>query len=317
MKLLWGLALCFLCLNNSDAKPQLKVSSPLTTRLLSPSVVKVNIYSDEERVSDFGSGFIVSADGYVATAQHLFDTKKISKVEVVFRSGESVPAKLYATDEFLDLALLKVETKTKLYPCSWQEKSQNVGASVTIYGHPFNLNFSEVHGFISAIDRSLSGSKILDNIPNEHYQQIRFLQIDGNLNPGLSGSPVFDQYGLVVGMSVLIPSTHGASTGIGFAVPSRFLQRSISDLIKYKKPRWNHLGIEIASSEEGLRVICSENNIFSPGDIITHFNNKKIHDLNDFMYEIKTLPVQTIIQLRILRGKTPITLSIKLCPQTS
>lgn len=288
-----------------------------TAKLLPLSVVKINIYADEEKISDFGSGFIVSADGFIATALHLFDTKKLSKIEVILRNGESLAAKLYASDDFLDLALLKIETQTKLYPCSWGGKSPNVGEGITISGHPFNLNFTEVRGFIAATDRSLSGSKILDNIPNEHYQQLRFLQIDGHLNPGLSGSPVFNQSGLVVGMNVLIPSPHGASTGIGFAVPADLLQRSIKDLIKYQKPKWNHLGIEIAPCANGLRVICSESNIFSPGDVITHLNGKKTSDLNDFMYEIKTLPVQTIIQLRILRGKTPITMSIKLCPQTS
>ena len=154
-----------------------------------------------------GSGFFISADGYVVTNNHVVDHAKT--VTVTTNDGKTLDAKVIGTDTKTDLALLKV-TENGDYPyVSFAKEAPRVGDWVVAIGNPFGLGGTVTAGIISAEGR---------DIGNGPYDS--FLQIDAPINKGNSGGPTFNLKGEVVGVNTAIYSPSGGSVGVGFAIPA-------------------------------------------------------------------------------------------------
>ena len=180
-----------------------------------------------------GSGFVLSADGYVVTNNHV--VKDAENVKLTFSTGESYDAKVVGTDAKTDLALLKI-TSDKSFPhVDFAKTDAKVGDTVMAVGNPFGLGGSVTRGIISARGRDI-GSGPYDD----------FLQIDASINKGNSGGPTFNLDGEVIGINTAIYSPSGGSVGIGFAIPAATAS-SVIDILKagdHKVTRgW--LGIQI------------------------------------------------------------------------
>jgi serine protease Do len=153
-----------------------------------------------------GSGFLISADGYILTNAHVVD--KVDEVTVKLFDKREFRAKVIGSDSRTDVALIKI-TADNLPAATLGDPSKlRVGEWVVAIGAPFGFENSVTAGIVSAIGRSL---------PQENY--VPFIQTDAAVNPGNSGGPLFDMKGEVVGMNSQIISRSGGNMGLAFAIP--------------------------------------------------------------------------------------------------
>jgi len=195
-------------------------------------VVRVNVQRgvvDETR--GLGSGFVFDKKGHIITNAHVVDDSK--KVVVTFLDGRSYNAEIIGTDEFTDLAVIKVNADlTLLHPLALGDSSNlKVGEPIAAIGNPFGLSGSMTSGIVSQLGRLLptgSGYSIPDVI-----------QTDAAINPGNSGGPLLNMRSEIVGINTAIQSATGEFTGVGFAIPSQTIAKIVPTLIEkgeYKHP---------------------------------------------------------------------------------
>lgn len=234
-----------------------------------------------------GSGFFISADGYVVTNNHVVQSGK--DITVVLNDGSELKAKLVGRDAKTDLALLKVKVaKTMPYVAFGDSDKLRVGDWVLAVGNPFGLGGSVTSGIVSARGREIGAGPYDD-----------FLQIDASINRGNSGGPTFDIHGNVVGVNTAIYSPTGGSVGIGFAIPSKIAEHVIAELKSNGKVTRGWLGVSIQPVDADLAqslsldrpkgALVAEVTEASPaakagiqaGDVITRVNRKEMTDVRD------------------------------------
>lgn len=181
-----------------------------------------------------GSGFFISADGYVVTNNHVVDHAK--EVDVVTDGGKTYTAKVIGTDPKTDLALLKVKDDDGKFPFVELEMQNEprVGDWVLAVGNPYGLGGTVTAGIVSARGRDINNSAYND-----------FLQIDAPVNRGNSGGPTFDLSGRVIGVNTAIYSPSGGSIGIGFAIPADTVSRVVSQLKADGQVTRGYIGVQI------------------------------------------------------------------------
>jgi serine protease Do len=179
-----------------------------------------------------GSGFFISADGYVVTNNHVVDNG--AEVDIVTNEGKTYTAKVIGTDPKTDLALLKVNEGGDFPYVELASQPPRVGDWVLAVGNPYGLGGTVTAGIVSARGRDI-GSGPYDD----------FLQIDAPVNRGNSGGPTFDTSGRVIGVNTAIFSPSGGSIGIGFAIPSDTVQRVVDDLKSNGQVTRGWIGIQI------------------------------------------------------------------------
>jgi len=164
-----------------------------------------------------GSGFVISADGYVVTNNHVIDNA--SKIQVIFDQENKFEAELIGTDQRTDLALLKIKVNGKTFPhVQFSSGVPRVGEWVIAVGNPFGLGGTVTAGIVSAQGRDI-GSGPYD-----------YMQIDAAVNKGNSGGPAFNLEGDVVGVNTAIFSPSGGNVGIAFAIPAKTANEVIAQL---------------------------------------------------------------------------------------
>jgi serine protease Do len=181
-----------------------------------------------------GSGFIVSADGYILTNAHVVDDA--SEVTVKLTDNREFNAKVIGADKRTDVALVKIDAKNLPSVRIGEAAKSKVGEWVAAIGSPFGLENTVTAGIISAKSRSL---------PDENY--VPFIQTDVAINPGNSGGPLFNMAGEVIGINSQIYSRTGGYMGLSFAVPIEVAMKVKTDLQKYGKVTRGRLGVTIQS----------------------------------------------------------------------
>ena len=186
-----------------------------------------------QRATSLGSGFIIDADGYIVTNNHVI--QDADEITVILSDDTALKAELVGRDTKVDIALLKVDAKRKLpYVDFGDSDKARVGDWVMAIGNPFGLGGTVTAGIVSAKTRDINAG------PYDSY-----LQTDAPINRGNSGGPLFNMDGQVVGVNTAIYSPSGGSVGIGFASPSNLLKPVLEDLRKYGKTRRGWLGVRI------------------------------------------------------------------------
>ncbi len=193
-----------------------------------------------------GSGFVISADGYVVTNNHVITAEgqgEIESITVTMTDGVDYAAKLIGRDAASDLAVLKI-TGTKPFPFVKFGDSHNarVGDWVIAIGNPFGLGGTVTAGIISAVYRNTGTGSAYD----------RYLQTDASINRGNSGGPMFDMAGNVIGINNAIFSPTGGSVGIGFAIPAEIAAPIVDKLRRGQAIERGYLGVRIQSLSEDL-----------------------------------------------------------------
>ena len=198
-----------------------------------PGVVRVNVQRSEtvDVVGAVGSGFVFDKKGHVITNAHVVNDAK--KIVVTFLDGRSYNAEIIGTDEFTDIAVIRVNADLMLlHPLSLGDSSNlKVGEPIAAIGNPFGLSGSMTSGIVSQLGRLLpSGAGY--SIPD-------VIQTDAAINPGNSGGPLLNMRGEIVGINTAIQSATGEFTGVGFAIPSQTVAKIVPILIEkgeYKHP---------------------------------------------------------------------------------
>ena len=187
-----------------------------------------------------GSGFIVSADGFVVTNNHVVQDAK--SVTVTLDDGRDLPAKVIGRDPRSDIAVLKIESTAAL-PYLELAATTDVrpGEWVLAMGNPFGLGGTVTAGIVSARGRNIGAGPYDD-----------FIQIDAPINHGNSGGPLFNQAGQVVGVNSAILSPSGGSIGIGFAIPSDMVSKVVAELETTGHVTRGYLGVETQPIDKAL-----------------------------------------------------------------
>jgi serine protease Do len=179
-----------------------------------------------------GSGFFVSADGYIVTNNHVVDNA--SSVEVVTDDGRTLDAKVVGTDPKTDIALLKVDEGSNHPHVRFATDKTRIGDWVVAIGNPFGLGGTVTAGIVSAHGRNIGAGPYDD-----------FIQIDAAVNRGNSGGPTFNLQGEVVGVNTAIASPSGGNVGIAFAIPANVAEKVIADLKDDGKVSRGFIGVHI------------------------------------------------------------------------
>ena len=181
-----------------------------------------------------GSGFAISADGYVVTNNHV--VRNAEKVTVVLDNGEEHSATVVGTDEKTDLAVVKVDGVSDMPFVTLADDTPRVGDWVVAVGNPFGFAGSVTAGIVSAVGRDVQGSAYGD-----------FLQIDAAINSGNSGGPTFNLKGEVVGVNAEIYTPNGGNVGLAFAIPAHTVKQVTQQLIEKGVVTRGGLGVQIQS----------------------------------------------------------------------
>lgn len=264
-----------------------------------------------QRQGSLGSGFVISADGYIVTNNHVIE--KADTILVTFSDGREMQAKLVGRDRDSDLAVLKVTSKTPLafVPLADSDKAE-VGEWVIAIGNPLGFGGSVSAGIISATGRDLNSGRA-DN----------YIQTDAAINQGNSGGPLFNLAGEVVGVNTAIISQSGGSIGLGFSVPSNTVKRISQQLIKEGRVRRPWLGVNVQDADAALikayrakgssGVIITRISDDSPaakaklevGDLILTIDGKPVGSVRELTRTVSEKAVGKAISLSIVRdGRT-------------
>ena len=194
--------------------------------------------------SGVGSGFVLNAEGEIATNAHVVTTGNVPDLEdarevfVEFADGNQVEAEVRGYDPEADVALLKVDPDgLTLRPLPLGSSADvEVGTPVAAIGSPFDERQSLSVGVVSAVNRSIPGLTA--------YKISGAIQTDAAINPGNSGGPLVDADGKVIGINQQIRSASGGGEGVGFAVPIDVAKRSLEQLQAGGKVKYSYLGVE-------------------------------------------------------------------------
>lgn len=196
-----------------------------------------------------GSGFVVSADGYVLTNSHVITTsggeqqpdsgvEPATEIFVEFGDGDRVAASIVGWDLFDDVGLVKVDPDGhSLSPVPLGDSSRVVvGEPVAAIGSPFGQAGSLAVGVVSATERAV---RSLTSV----YSLVDAIQTDAAINRGNSGGPLFNARGEVIGINAQIRSESGNAEGVGFAIPINSARRSMEQLIELGRVRYAWVGV--------------------------------------------------------------------------
>lgn len=263
-----------------------------------------------------GSGFIISADGFVVTNNHVID--KADEISVTLDNGDKLDAKLIGKDFRTDLALLKIESDREFKFVEFAQDEARVGDWVLAVGNPFGLGGTVTAGIVSAGNRDI-GSGPYD-----------YIQIDAAVNRGNSGGPAFNLKGQVIGVNTAIFSPSGGNVGIAFAVPSAIAQEVVAELQNSGSVSRGWLGVTIQNVSEDIAESLgmdqpngalvtkiskggpADNSNLKVGDAIVSVNGTKITDSRDLARKIASLDPKTDAQVTVFRDGDKRDVTVKL-----
>lgn len=268
-----------------------------------------------------GSGFLVSADGYIVTNNHVI--KDSTQVTVTLNDGREYEAVVKGSDSRTDLAVIKIEEKDLPFLTFGDSDALKAGEWVVAVGNPFGLEGTITKGIVSA-----KGRQDLGIAPYED-----FIQTDAAINPGNSGGPLLNVRGEVVGVNTAIFSRSGGYMGIGLAIPSKMVQPVIDQIMDKGTVKRAYLGIVLQPVDKELcaalgldkpeGILISDIVKESPaaeaglqqGDIIMQYNDKAVKNVNKFRNDVAMMNPGSSVQLKILRNHKLQTISVLLGSQ--
>ena len=263
----------------------------------------------------FGSGFVLSQDGFIVTNAHV--VKDATEITVSLPDRRQFDATLIGSDVRTDLALLKVDATALPVLELGDSDDLNVGQWVLAIGSPFGFEYTATQGIVSALSRSL---------PDGNY--VPFVQTDVAVNPGNSGGPLFDLDGKVVGVNSQIYSRSGGYMGLSFAIPVNVV-KTVTEQLKnngYVSRGW--LGVSIQNLDKSLAdsfgldrpegALVSKVTADSPaakagiqtGDVILGFAGKPIGQSSNLPPLVGATSIGEPVEVEIMRNRERQTVSV-------
>jgi serine protease Do len=248
-------------------------------------------------VRGYGSGVIISDDGYIVTNNHVID--RADEVDVTLNDRRSFTAEIVGRDPSTDIALLKIKEEQKGLPWIKYGNSDDLklGEWVLAVGNPFNLTSTVTAGIVSAKGRSL-------NLLDDQYRLESFIQTDAALNMGNSGGALVNTRAELVGITTAIISPSGTYAGNSFAVPVTIVKKVIDDLREFGTVQRAIIGVNIADVDAEIAKeykLSSVNGVFISGlteggaaeeagirinDVIIKVNNRTVSSSGELQEEV-------------------------------
>ncbi|XBC42485.1 MAG: Do family serine endopeptidase [Buchnera aphidicola (Meitanaphis elongallis)] len=284
---------------------------------------KLNNYPNRGKFHALGSGVIIDSEkGYIVTNNHVVD--HANKIQVQLSNGSQYNAKIIGRDARFDIALIKLDRVKNLKAIKIADlNSLRVGDYVVAIGNPYGLGETVTSGIVSALNRT--GLNI------ENYEN--FIQTDAAINRGNSGGALINLKGELIGINTAILAPEGGNIGIGFAIPVNIVQSLANQMIMYGQVHRNELGIigtELSSDlaqamnldiHRGAFVsrVLSKSSAdiagIQPGDVIISLNKKPIFSFLALRAEIASSPINTKIELGLLRNRNFKSVTVELKPR--
>jgi serine protease Do len=264
----------------------------------------------------YGSGVIISKDGYIVTNNHVVENAQ--SVEVQLRDQRTFPARVLASDSMSDIAVLKI-TAADLPALPWGDSDKvHVGEQVFAIGNPFNLDDSVSKGIVSATGRNLPDSS--------NYEG--YIQTDAAINVGNSGGALINIHGELVGINCAIASFTRGNEGVGFSIPSNLVRYAVDALLKDEK---GYLGVRLpAKIDEGvieqlglaesrgallagvLRSSPADQAKLRPVDFITSVDGHKVESVVQLRLVVTQIPIGKAVQVDYIRDGAPRSTTVKI-----
>jgi len=279
-----------------------------------------------------GSGFIISADGYILTSQHVVADLE-AKYTVILEPKKKYPVKVISRDPITDIAILKINAKNLPYLELADSDKIELGEEVVAIGNALGEFHDTISaGIISGISRTITA---YGNLTDRRIAELRgLIQTDAAINPGNSGGPLVNIEGKVIGINTAM--IMGAQN-IGFAIPINYAKKDLEEVRKYGKIRRPFLGIryiilnkeivkvhklpvnygaliirETLGEEAIVKNSAADKAGLKEYDIILEINEEKISEKNPLANLLQKYKIGEEISLKILRGGKEINLKLKL-----
>lgn len=268
-----------------------------------------------EQTASQGSGVVISPKGYVLTNYHVIAVG--GDIELELTDGRMFEADVVGTAPDHDLAVLQIETRSKL-PHTPMGRSSDlmIGETVIAIGNPFGLSHTVTTGVVSALDRTIQA---------DDRTYFDFIQTDASINPGNSGGPLLNIQGTLIGVNTAI---YGRAQGIGFAIPIDKARRIVEDLLRYGEVRRPFFGFdtqaltpELAQSlgmkkARGVLVSSVEGGSpaagrLQPGDVIHAIESHRVSDPSAVRLRLGDYTVGQTARFSVLRDRKERTVSVK------
>ena len=281
-----------------------------------PAIVQIRVTGPEnsQNQGSRGSGFFIDTEGYILTAQHVID--KAREIEVRTADGQRLAARLVVADSRLDLALLKVLTErhATVLPLGDSERIR-VGDLAVVFSYPFGRESSMSLGIISRAGKTYPDSAAYD-----------FIQTDAGAYPGVSGGPLLNSQGHVVGM-ITMASERG---NLGFATPINLVKKILPRLVRGEKFAWGWLGVQMSdislTQARSMGIYPAKGVVVSsvlPGqpaarvgvqkqDVILAVNDSPVDSPRDVAHMVGGLEAGRMVELSIMRKGKSIRLTVPL-----
>lgn len=270
-------------------------------------------------VAQQGSGFIISADGYILTNNHLVGEAETVKVKLL--DNRELEAKLIGTDPDSDVAVVKIDAKDLSFLELADSDRLEVGEWVIAIGNPFGLSHTVTAGIVSAKGRSGVGITAYED----------FIQTDAAINPGNSGGPLLNLDGKVIGINTAIISQVRGNMGIGLAIPVNMAKGIYKQLIKGGKVERGSLGIwmeeltpelakalDLDEQTKGVAITdvikdtAADKAGLKRNDVIVEFEGKPVEKANELRNQVAQLKPGTKVELVVLRDGQKKTITAEL-----
>ncbi|WP_140985968.1 Do family serine endopeptidase [Asticcacaulis tiandongensis] len=271
--------------------------------------------SEAPEVRGAGSGFFISADGYIVTNNHVIENADEITVELTNKT--KLKATVIGRDPATDLAVIKVDGQNFPYVSFETETRPRVGDWVVAVGNPFGLSGTATAGIVSAFGR-----------PDGAQGYVEYMQIDAAINRGNSGGPTFDLNGRVIGVNSAIITPSGANAGVGFAIPANTAEAITSKLIAGGKIDRGYIGVSIQAVTDDIaeslalkdkdgayiadmaRGGPSEKAGVQVGDIVKKVNGEAIKTSTDLTRRVADVRPGEKLTLEVLRNNKLVNVTI-------
>jgi Do/DeqQ family serine protease len=257
----------------------------------------------------FGSGVIVSPEGYLITNNHVVEGA--AQIDVRLADGREARARLVGTDPDTDVAVLKIDLDRLPAVTLGNVDALQVGDQVLAIGNPFNVGQTVTAGIVSALGRNQLGLSTFEN----------FIQTDAAINPGNSGGALVDAAGNLVGINTAIFSRSGGSLGIGFAIPVDTARQVMEGLVKDGQVTRGWIGVEprelTPEFVENFKLPVSSGVLISgvlqngpadqaglrPGDVVVSVAGEPVANTAQLMRRVAALKPEQSAVLGVQRGQ--------------
>ena len=279
-----------------------------------------NVFRQTVQSASAGSGFVITADGYIVTNYHVIDNA--NDVKVTLYNGTEYSAKVIGGDSDYDIAVLKIDAAELQAVTVGNSSTLQIGEDIAAIGNPLGeLTFSMSEGIVSCVDRAIN----VDGTP------FNMIQITAAINPGNSGGPLFNTYGEVVGIVSAKYSSYAntAAEGLGFAIPINDVIAMVEDIMENgrvtnrpyfaigaeevtaRRAQQNgysvSAGVRVSSVEAGG---AAEKAGIKAGDIIVKIDDKAIAGMSDLNAAKKSYKAGDTATVTVNRDGTELQLSL-------